>query len=409
MDRGRSFSILGLSETATKAEVKRAYGRKIARYKGPDYAEEPEYVERKLAQLHQAYQEAYNLAESGPGLYSQPRAEREADEPPKKKTKKGSHLLKVERDEAEHNHREKFHQWMERRDDEKQERKDGKSGKAENLPKLTKPDFSKLKDKLQEIKTEVATQLELNSSEEEAAQEYLLTEQQDDDDSFAEFAKGCIYTEDEDEPERARTRSKQPFDDIETDEGRPVIDTDTSGDSKGGGLDLVKLIISIIIIVVTAVSGCSDDSIDDTDYDYEDEPAYAHIYDEDREFVTEKDERIVVLADESHTLLIESGENDMATTYEEEQSDYQAQAQQFVKNYFGTDMVKETAQHLFETYPSFSVNEEDTMETQLDAIFAFYGFPSLGTAVWYYNPYTGGRIEGYSDYLDYLNQFYEAQ
>ena len=228
MDRGRCFSMLGLSETATKEQVKAAYERKVAKYKGPDYAEERAYAERKLAQLYHAYQEAYEAAENGPGRYQTSRIERDAEKPEQKKAPKTNRLLEEERDAADHNKREKFHQWMERRDDEKSKRKDGK---GTSKPKLEKPDFSKLKEKLQEIKEEVAAELIFSEEEEDgnAGMESLAKDTEAEESEFADFAKGCIYTEEE-------TPVGRPIPQVEVDDSDNLYgadDTESSSESEG--------------------------------------------------------------------------------------------------------------------------------------------------------------------------------
>lgn len=58
----RDFSILGLREDATKEQVKQAYGRKVAKYRAADFADDPAYANKKIAQLKSAYERAYAIA-----------------------------------------------------------------------------------------------------------------------------------------------------------------------------------------------------------------------------------------------------------------------------------------------------------------------------------------------------------
>lgn len=58
----RAFSILGVREDACKEEIKQAYERRLSKYKSGDYADDPEYVSRKIAQLREAYNSAYAQA-----------------------------------------------------------------------------------------------------------------------------------------------------------------------------------------------------------------------------------------------------------------------------------------------------------------------------------------------------------
>ena len=77
--------------------------------------------------------------------------------------------------------------------------------------------------------------------------------------------------------------------------------------------------------------------------------------------------------------------------------------------YWGQDSLAALTADLFKSYEEYHIDPTYTIEAQLEGIFAFYGFADLDTAEFYEQPYTGGRIESYCDYLDYLNQFYEAQ
>ncbi|MBR3785230.1 MAG: hypothetical protein IKJ77_02345 [Firmicutes bacterium] len=363
MDRGRSFSILGLSENATKAQVEAAYQRKVARYKGPDYAEEPAYAERKLSQLYQAYQEALELAESNPAAYQNTYTTRDVGRPAetKKKPAKASRLLDEERDAAEHNLREKFHQWMERRDDEKNKRKDSKS---KSIPKLAKPDFSKLKDKLKEMKDEVATQLDLNTEEDVESTNVEAFEVEGD-------------------PERY-VPSKQ----------------DSKNDEKIG--TIVSLVVALVIFLI---GSCGDSDVEE---DYE-EPAYSYIYDQSIEDIEESDREVAELADRTYVLLTEQTERGSAYLEDDRESYYRDKADLFAQKYWDKDSISLVSDYLYQNYGDYAVSSDDPASTQLEAIFAFYGFASLETAQWYDQPYTGERIESYGNYLDYLNQFYEAQ
>lgn len=404
MDRVRCFNILGLSENATKAQVERAYAKKLAMYKGPNYAEEPAYAERKIAQLRQAYEEAYALAESSREAYSAPRIEREAETKTKKLPTKKSQLFDAERDEEGTSNREKFHQWMERRDDEKQSRKDGK---RKELPKLQKPDLTKLKQKLNEIKEEVASQLDLAEEEngDFLEQKPLAKEPEVEKDDFTDFVKDCVYTEEKPEPGRGFSGTASSFDE-EEDDTYSNRHTGTPKESKGMSLDLIKLVVSVIVLVVAAIGGCVDDDIDFEDY--EEEPATVYIYDIASEDIAEKDLKVADLAEKSLELLLDQEEYHMATI---EPSDLrlESKADAFAKLYWEQDSLAAVTSYLFERYEEYHIDPTYTIEEQLDGIFTFYGFAELDTAEFYEQPYTGGRIESYCDYLDYLHQFYEAQ
>lgn len=58
----RSFFVLGLREDATPQQVKTAYEHRLKKYKAGDYTDDPEYAARKIAELKEAYDRAYQLA-----------------------------------------------------------------------------------------------------------------------------------------------------------------------------------------------------------------------------------------------------------------------------------------------------------------------------------------------------------
>lgn len=382
MDRARCFSILGLSENATKEQVKRAYGRKLATYKGPNYADEPAYAERKMAQLHQAYEEAYALAGSDADAVTASRIELDVQQLPKKKTAKSSHLLDAERDAEDSNKREKFHQWLERRDDKKQTRKEGK---GKELPKLQKPDFSKLKSKLSEIKEKVASQMDFDGEEDGPSfeQEPLFNE--------IEIEKDDLASPDEAVPTEYSGGNSH-----------------TAKKSKGLSTELIKLIVSIIVIIVAAAGGCSDDVADDEDYDY-DGDGFAYIFDIAQEEIRDEDRKVVNLADESYILLLDQEERSFSSVDYVIQDGDAERADKFAENYWGKESMTEVLDDLYQEYGEAMDYSSDSLDVQLDAVFEFYGFAALDMAAWYEQPYNGDHIECYGDYLDYLNQFYDAQ
>jgi len=55
MDKKRYYRVLGLQEDATSAQIKTAYAARTARLKSLDYADDPEYVQRKMAEARYAY------------------------------------------------------------------------------------------------------------------------------------------------------------------------------------------------------------------------------------------------------------------------------------------------------------------------------------------------------------------
>lgn len=71
----RAFSVLGVREDACKDEVKQAYEYRIKKYKSADYADDPEYARKKIAELKEAYKIAIGEAEDHVGDSIQERRE----------------------------------------------------------------------------------------------------------------------------------------------------------------------------------------------------------------------------------------------------------------------------------------------------------------------------------------------
>ncbi|MGN0735699.1 MAG: hypothetical protein ACI4LP_07835 [Anaerovoracaceae bacterium] len=55
MDRNYYYRILGVREDATAQQIKQGYEERVKRLKSPDYADDPEYVDRKLREAAYAY------------------------------------------------------------------------------------------------------------------------------------------------------------------------------------------------------------------------------------------------------------------------------------------------------------------------------------------------------------------
>ena len=55
MDRSYYYRVLGAREGASAQQIKQAYEERVKRLKSPDYADDPEYVDRKLKEASEAY------------------------------------------------------------------------------------------------------------------------------------------------------------------------------------------------------------------------------------------------------------------------------------------------------------------------------------------------------------------
>lgn len=55
MDKKYYYRVLGVKEAATAQQIKQGYEERVKRLKSPDYADDPEYVDRKLKEAAYAY------------------------------------------------------------------------------------------------------------------------------------------------------------------------------------------------------------------------------------------------------------------------------------------------------------------------------------------------------------------
>ena len=55
MDKSYYYRILGAREGASAQQIKQAYEERVKRLKSPDYADDPDYVDRKLREAAEAY------------------------------------------------------------------------------------------------------------------------------------------------------------------------------------------------------------------------------------------------------------------------------------------------------------------------------------------------------------------
>ena len=234
--------------------------------------------------------------------------------------------------------------------------------------------------------------------EETPKEEYRSVEAQEAAaDDFEDFAKKCIYTNEDENPKKNDFSGE-----ILTESGNvQPAKSEMNGEALG---TVISIIVALVIFLVGA---CEDDS-SYPDYEYE-ETAFSYIYDQSYEAVSETDWNLAELADESYILLCKQNEYGSATLQDNIQSEYEEKAAAFAKHYWDKNSIDEVSDYLYDTYGDYMTSSDDPLSMQLDAIFDFYGFASLDAASWYDQPYTGERIESYGDYLDYLNQFYDEQ
>ena len=374
----RCFRELGLRENATPSEVKIAYGRKIERYKGPDYAEEPEYVAKKLAQLHDTYEEAMRLASRNyVGGAEEPLVVSKKAEGRTVKKVSSTRLRDAERSAAEHGFREKFHQWMEGRDEDKARKSNRKS------VGVKKKSSGKLSDKFSERK-------KLNLDNVKAAWDEFKADVsaglsgEDDFNSLADSGESL-------------------------NEGGTVVAKPKEKKKSGGG-ELVSLIISMLILGISIFGSCGDDSISyEEEYDYVDEYGTVYTYDYlgDYDSWPELDYQVKDLAEGTYEQLYTQDSHGSAHWSIDEDEDLRPVADQFAEKYWGMESIEDVTEYLYDQYPEYPATSDMTLDQQLNYILPFYGFMVVDEAQWYDNPYTGERIQCFADYLEYLIECYD--
>lgn len=349
------FRLLGLSDNATKEQVKAAYERKVERFKGADYADEPEYAHRKLTQLKGAYEEALRLAKDGTGQTAVYRPTERETVASQRKTVSSKSSKQAD---EENNHGEKFHQWLEQRDEDKVRKKNKTSSVKDSAikEKIKKPDLAKLKESIKNL-----------TEDEELPKVPSLASS--DDESFGH------------EPASAK-------------------DTEESG----GLLDIAKTVISLLIIGMTLFGSCADDEITSSDYDY--------ISDYEVEEVYEIDQQVSAYAEYANALLYEQELSEEAFEITEDEEDFlRAASEEFIWHYWdlNKESVEEVSIYLYDSYADYMVDDTYSLEDQLESIFVFYGFAPLDEAIGRINPFTERVITNYTDYLWFLTGAYEEK
>jgi len=390
------FRELGLSEHATKAQVEEAYARRVARYKGPDYAEEPEYVHRKLTALRAAYEEARQIARTGDDSGYKPVVREEERRNTLKPVKKKAKTFDADYGDDEHAFSEKFHQWLEKRDDNKarksnksakKDRKKKKGGMIEDLKNI---DAEKLKSAWKEFKSDALglghTPLVPEEEEDVDVETFDFLRDDDDDDDY-------VFTDSGQRLGESGTVVSEP-----------------KAEKKSGGAELVSVIATLLIAGMTLFGSCGDDSVSyEDEYDYIDEYGVEYVYDyaDNYDTLTDLDGRVKDLAEGAREELYMAEQHGSATWWIDEEETLRPYADEFAQNYWMMDSIEEVTNHLAEVYYDYPADSSMTLDQQLNYIFAFYGFMEVDDAQFFENPYHGNRMKCFSDYLDYLNQYAE--
>jgi len=374
----RNFALLGLREDASKEQVKAAYERRLSKYRAADYADDPEYVRRKTAELTQAYKEAYRKAGDG-GQRQEP-----AKLPPLSQKRHVSVSEREEEKRAAESRRKKHREYEKKlRDIDEEERhpldrlRMERKEPEEKKPfeGFSKPDLSVLKNKAQELRQQISENMK------------------DDEDSF------------EDAEEQVSA-----FEETEDKKGQAEARLDTAGNTvtrqpKENSMDgksitsIIGAVVTIVIALISLGIGGADESYDsweETPYYYEED------YSEDDAKVLEQGRQI--------TALFESGELEYDENWEYAETDeakLEKAANRFAKRYTGYETMGELSDSLYERVGSFSARSDNSLDYQVGEVLYYYEFPSMDWACGYINPYTGETMTELTGYLKYLNRYWK--
>lgn len=358
----RNFALLGLREDATKEQVKEAYGRRLAKYKSADYADDPEYVKRKIADLNEAYTKAYNRAGGGMGGAAKPaenagRGFHDAE-------KAGSTHRKVKEQRYAQKRREmedeEFHP-LQKLKMEKSQQEEGEGRQA-----FRKPDLSSLKTKAEEFRDNIK-------------------------ENFKENLGGTEETGETDVPppsigDAAQSSRKK--------------DTAYSEVDGSAGKIIVVVFVAIIMLVTAMCDGSDTTNYYDEDWD---SSYYSSDY-------NDEDWEIANMAESVRSVIFEELEiADDIVEIEDDEEKLRRAADQFAQHYTGCDTIADLCGDLYMRAGAFSASEGDDAFYQVDEVLRYYEFPALEDVIGYINPYTGKSIKNRTGYLRYLNRYYEEE
>lgn len=356
-----NFAKLGLREDATKEQVKQAYELRLRKYKSSDYDDDPDYVRKKIAELKIAYDAAYSVAGNSHTAGNSDDYERKEFKPRRYEPEKYDHD-KFERD------------------------RDRAARQGEDRHFKT-PDISKLRDKMDTLKSTVSENVG----------------------GFVEDIRKASEQRDGEPEERpeapARTSANvRRLDDsgsggvIQTPTGadKPVYD---GNDSSVKGGSVAGMIIALLVgVVIMFVSMCDDGG--DIYYDDYDDSSYSYAYNND------SDENIYNTAIDVNNLLYEQSSADSYSSGGYTEKEIKKAADRFAKNYLKMDDITSVTSYLYDSYEEFATDTSESYEEQITQVLAFYGFMDVYEAEGTLSPYTHKPIADLLSYIRYINKYY---
>lgn len=396
------FSLLGLREDAGKDDVKAAYERRVRKYKSSDYDDDPEYVRKKLAELKEAYEQAYRMAGSGSSsLYRRDDFARSSASS-SASTASGSqqaHRRLHDQEEKEARRR------RAKRVQENEFRKDQIEAEEEGSL-FRKPDLSSLRQKAGSLRDEIKSQAdELKNTISDAMRDDADQPSKDDE---ARSSAGQIRSTAVPQLKKAARRPDH-------DTGGTVMDT-PSGSRSFHGADKEsaarhgKFIAFAIILIITVISGLGQCSYDDDYYDYDDFADYDSYETGDSysyAFLTDLDQIIFDTAMDSCSLLFDTGYSSDWRDSGYSDQELQTEADQFAENYLDMDQFSDVIDYLYDTYDEFYITTDDDLEDQIAEALKFYGFMRPDEAAGYISPFNDHTIANAHDYLVYLHDYFD--
>ena len=399
----RNFAILGLSEDATKEQVKQAYDLRVRKYKSSDYDDDPDYVRRKLAELKSAYDAAYSAAGTDRAYENYDERTYERSDYERETSSSDAYEPEVYRPREYK---------PEKYDHDRFERERDRAARKGEDHRFKTPDISKLRDKMDSLKSTVSENISglaediresANRANEEAEAPPAYRERTSPNIRRLDDSGSGRIIEPESEPQPV---SPPRLDDsgyggvIQTPTGADTPIYKSSGNSAVKGGSAAGVIIAILVGIIMLFTSMCDDGDDYSYYDDYDDSSYSY------EYISTGDERVYNTAIDVNDLLYEQNSADSYAPGVYSDDDVKKEADKFAKNYLDMESLEDVTEYLYNTYGEFATYIDDPYEEQMTQILAFYGFMSESDAEGRINPYTDKPITDFVKYLKYINKYY---
>lgn len=363
----RNFALLGLREDATKEQVKAAYERRLAKYHAADYADDPAYAQRKIAELKEAYEKAYSAAGRG-SVQVTGQAERSQSSAYADRSDASQRTAEEAQREKERQEKRQAYEKKRSHMDE-EERHPLERFQLEKKPSkaIKKPDLSALKKKAEHLKNQgfdKRKQLRTQMKSENASVQAELSE------------------------EEKKLRSQDSY---------------SQSDDKTEGLKAKAVIVIFILIIGLALNMCDGSS---SDVYFDSENYYTDYYNEEDWNTSEYANDIRMLMYEEpleYTVLDELSEQPV------DREKLRKAANLFAKRYTNHETMSALCDDLWERAGAFSEGSNSGIVEQVTAVLEYYGFPSIEEFRGYISPYTEEPIDSLYDYLKFMNRYYKEE